>query len=160
VKYVLALLVALAVTWLLWSGHFENPFLLVLGGLSCLFCLFISKRMNIVDDEGAPIQLGIRPFTTYAPWLIKEIIVSNIAVAKIILSPQMPLQRCLVNITANQKTSLGKVILANSITLTPGTVSVGLDGNQIAVHALSSEGVEEDISGEIDRRVCRLEGTK
>ena len=147
-------------TWLVWSGHFANPFLLVLGGLSCLFSLYISQRMRIVDEEGAPVQLGIRPFTTYAPWLTKEIILSNIAVAKIILSPKMPLQRCLVNVTANQKTALGKVILANSITLTPGTVSVGMDENQIAVHALSSDGAEEDISGEIDRRVCRLEGIK
>ena len=159
-KYFLTLLIALAVTWLVWSGHFDNPFLLVLGGASCLFSLYISQRMHIVDEEGAPVQLGIRPFTTYAPWLTKEIIISNIAVAKIILSRKMPLQRCLVDVTANQKTSLGKVILANSITLTPGTVSVGLDGNQIAVHAISSNGAEEDISGEIDRRVCRLEGTK
>lgn len=157
-KYYLSLFFALVATWLLWSGHFENAFLLMLGGLSCLFCLFIASRMNIVDEEGAPIQLGLRPFVSYAPWLAKEIVVSNWTVAKIILSPQMNLHRNMLTVSANQKTPLGRVILANSITLTPGTVAVGMHDNQIDVHALSFEGAEEDLSGEMDRRVCRLEG--
>jgi multicomponent Na+:H+ antiporter subunit E len=158
VKYSLTLMIALAAVWLLWSGHFENGFLLVLGGLSVLICLFLSNRMRIVDSEGAPVQLGFRPFTSYAPWLIKEIIVSNIAVAKIILSIKMPLKRNLVEVTAKTKTELGRVILANSITLTPGTVAVGMEDDKIAVHALSFEGSAEDLSGDMDRRICKLEG--
>lgn len=113
--------------------------------------------MRIVDEEGAPIQLGIRPFTHYAPWLIWEIFKSNIAVTKIILAPKLNLQRNMIEVGAGPKTELGKVILANSITLTPGTVSVGMDGDRILVHALSFEGAEEDLSGDIDRRVCELE---
>ena len=114
--------------------------------------------MKIVDEEGAPVQLGIRPFTTYMPWLIKEIIVSNIEVAKIILSKDLKLQRNMIEVGAHPKTELGKVILANSITLTPGTVSVNMENDRILVHALSFEGAEEDLSGDMDRRVCRLEG--
>ena len=113
--------------------------------------------MKIVDEEGAPVQLGIRPFTSYLPWLAKEIIVSNIEVARIILSPKMKLQRNMVDVHINQKTEIGRVIMANSITLTPGTVSVNLEGDQVQVHALSFEGAEEDLSGEMDRRVCKLE---
>lgn len=116
--------------------------------------------MAIVDEEGAPIQLGIRPFTQYAPWLAKEIVVSNLEVAKIILSPKLELQRNMIEVGAHQQTELGKVILANSITLTPGTVSVSLDDDRILVHALSFEGAEEDLSGDMDRRVCALEGKK
>ncbi len=115
--------------------------------------------MKIVDEEGAPVQLGIRPFTAYMPWLVKEIIVSNIEVAKIILSKDLKLQRNMIEVGAHPKTELGKVILANSITLTPGTVSVNMENDRILVHALSFEGAEEDLSGDMDRRVCRLEGT-
>ena len=102
-------------------------------------------RMGIVDEEGAPVELGIRPFTQYAPYLIKEIIESNIAVTKIICSRQMPLQRNMIEVSANQKSELGRVILANSITLTPGTISVDMEGDKILVHALSFEGAEEDL---------------
>jgi multicomponent Na+:H+ antiporter subunit E len=157
-KYSFALLLALVASWLLWSGHFEKTFILALGGLSCLFCLWICKRMRIVDEEGAPLELGIRPFTHYAPYLIKEIIVSNIEVTKIILSPKMELQRNMIEVGAHQKTELGRVLLANSITLTPGTVSVSMKEDRILVHALSFEGAEDDLSGDMDRRICRLEG--
>ena len=114
--------------------------------------------MKIVDEEGAPVQLGFKPFTHYMPWLIKEIIVSNIEVTKIILAKDLKLQRNMIEVGAHQKTELGKVILANSITLTPGTVSVRMENDRILVHALSFAGAEEDLSGDMDRRVCNLEG--
>jgi multicomponent Na+:H+ antiporter subunit E len=113
--------------------------------------------MKIVDEEAVPIQLGIRPFF-YAFWLIKEIFKSNIEVTKIVLAPKLELQRNMIEVGANPKTELGRVILANSITLTPGTVSVGMEEDRILVHALSFEGAEEDLSGDMDRRICRLEG--
>ena len=156
-KYTLTLGVLLFVFWLLWSGHFDNYFIIALGVGSSVFCLWLSHRMRIVDEEGAPVEFGIRPFTIYLPWLIKEIVVSNIAVSKIICSPKMPLQRNMIEVRANQKSEIGRVILANSITLTPGTVSVNMDASKILVHALSFEGAEEDLSGEMDRRICRLE---
>lgn len=155
--YTITLGIALIATWLLWSGHFDDPFLISLGVGSCLLSLAISRRMKIVDEEGAPAHLGLRPFTTYAPWLIKEIVESNLEVTRIILSPVMPLQRSMIHVSANQRTELGRVILANSITLTPGTVTVRVEGNSILVHALSFEGAAEDLSGEMDRRVCELE---
>lgn len=156
-KYVATLGLLLLANWLLWSGHFDNPFLIGLGVLSCLGCLYLGLRMQIIDEEGAPAQLGIRPFTQYAPWLIKEIIVSNWQVAKIVISPRMPLKRNLVTVSANQQSPLGKVIFANSITLTPGTVSVEMLGDKIRVHALSLEEAADDMSGDMNDRVCRLE---
>lgn len=156
-KYWLSLSVALIAIWLVWSGHFDKPFILILGAFSCVFSVWLASRMHIVDDEGAPVQMGIRPFWKYAPWLGKEIVESNIGVTKIVLSPKMPLHRNVVTVKAGPKSELGRVILANSITLTPGTVSVNMEGDEIEIHALSLEGAAEDISGEMDRRVQELE---
>lgn len=155
-KYYFSLLFLLGLNWLFWSGHFANPFLLALGLGSCLLTVYMSRRMRIVDEEGAPIQLGVRPFF-YVPWLTKEVILSNLEVAQIVLSPIMPLRRSQITVTAHQKSELGRVILANSITLTPGTVSVQVEGDQITVHALSHEGSAEDISGEMNKRICAME---
>lgn len=157
-KYSLVLTLVLAATWLLWSGHFEkNVFLLILGGLSVLFTVFVCARMKVIDQESVPIFLivGAIPFAIY---LIKEIIVSNIAVTKIILSPKMELHRNMFVVEAHQKTEIGNVILANAITLTPGTVSVSMNGDKILVHALSFEGAQEDLSGEMEAKITKLEG--
>ena len=113
--------------------------------------------MKIVDDEGVPIALGIRPFILYAPWLLKEIAISNLDVARRIVDPKLPIQSNFFRVTASQREDLGRVIYANSITLTPGTVSVDMHGDQISVHALSYEGTEEDLAGEMNRRVSALE---
>ena len=157
-KYTLTLGIAMLAVWYLWSGHNE-PHLLVIGAISVLLCLWIARRMGIVDEEGAPAELGISPFTSYLPWLTREIVVSNIEVTKTVLSKEMDLKRNMIEIGAHQQTELGRVVLANSITLTPGTVSVKMEGDRILVHALSFEGAEEDLSGEMGRRVCRLEGS-
>lgn len=155
-KYIISLLITLTAVWFLWSGHLE-PFMIFLAAGSIAFSLWISFRMRIVDEEGAPVEMGIRPFIQFAPWLFKEIVESNIAVAKIILSPKMNLKRNLVTVPAGPKSELGKVMLANAITLTPGTVSVKMEGDEILVHALSFEGAAEDLSGEMDQRIQKLE---
>ena len=104
-QYKLSIFLALVASWLVWSGHFQvwetgfhHYFLLVLGLFSCLFCVWLTTRMKILDEEGVPVQLGVRPFIAYFPWLLKEIVVSNIAVTKIILSPKMKLQRAMVEV--------------------------------------------------------------
>ncbi|WP_146391666.1 Na+/H+ antiporter subunit E [Allorhodopirellula solitaria] len=153
----LALFVALLANWLLWSGHFDNAFLIALGIVSCWICLWLTTRMRIVDEEGAPAHLGLLSVVFYAIWLTREIVRANIAAAKIILSPVMPLRRNLIRVPANQKSELGRVVFANSITLTPGTVAVRLRGNEVLVHGLALLETKEDMSGGIGRRVCRLE---
>ena len=153
----ISLATALAVSWLVWSGHFDEPFILALGMGSVLFTLFLTGRMNIVDEESAPAHLGVRPFTTYAPWLIKEMIVANIDVTRRLLRWKIPLQRNMIHVDAKQKSELGRVIFANSITLTPGTVSVKVNGDKILVHSISLAESAEDMSGEMNDRVCDLE---
>jgi multicomponent Na+:H+ antiporter subunit E len=154
VKRTISLGIVLILTWLLWSGHLSNPFLLALGACSVVGIIWLEKRMEILDDEGAPL-LEFK-LISYVIWLLKEIVEANIEVTKLILDPKLPIRPRMICVKASQKTSLGRVILANSITLTPGTVSVDMQGDRIWVHALSFEGAEEDLSGDMDRRVSSL----
>lgn len=156
-KYSLVMIIALIATWLFWSGHYDNGFMLTLGGCSVLLTMVVCWRMKLVDQESVPIHLmlGAIPYTIYLVW---EIVVSNLAVTKIILSPKMELHRNMVKVKAEQKTEVGNVILANSITLTPGTVSVSMDDNEILIHSLSYEGAEDELTGDMGDRVAKLEG--
>ena len=147
---------ALFVLWLLLSGHFE-PLLISLGVASCLFVAFIAHRMDLVDREGHPIHLTWRALT-YWPWLASEIAKSNIEVARLILDPRLPIGARCITVETSQKSDLGRVVYANSITLTPGTVSIFVWPDSIQVHALTralAEGLE---NGEMDRRVTAMEG--
>ena len=138
------------------SGYFE-PLLLGLGLASCLLSTWIAWRMDVVDHEGHPIHLSWRA-PLYWSWLAWEIVKSNIDVAKIILSPSLPISPRVITLRASQPDELGHVIYANSITLTPGTVSIDVIGHSIEVHALTEESAAALETGDMDRRVRRMEG--
>jgi multicomponent Na+:H+ antiporter subunit E len=142
--------------WLLMSGHY-TPFLLGLGGLSTILVVAIALRMNVLDHEGHPIHLGSR-ILGYWVWLIIQIVWANVDVARRVLSPSLPISPQMLKVRATQRTELGRVIYANSITLTPGTVSVELEGNEILVHALTAEAAAELREGAMSRMVTSLEG--
>ncbi len=152
--HAISLAAALAVLWLLLSGHFE-PLLIGFGIMSCAMVVAISLRMDVGDREGHPIQLGWKAFI-YIPWLLVEIIKSNIDVARHILNPRLQISPTRVRVKASQKSALGQVIYANSITLTPGTVSLIVDDGHIDVHALTAEGAAGLATGEMDRRVSAM----
>ena len=158
-KYTLALIFNLAAAWMIWSGtnSIDNPFILALGGCSLLLTIWVCIRMRINDSESVPLHFGWRiiPYTFY---LIKEIVVSNVEVAKIVLAPKMPMQRSMIEVSAQHDSEIANVVLANSITLTPGTISVSMNGGRIKVHALSFEGAADDLSGEMAGKVRKLEG--
>lgn len=94
----------------------------------------------------------------YIPWLIVEVVKSNIDVAKIIWQKDMQIDPTIVTVPASQKTALGLVIHANSITMTPGTLSIDVEPGEIEVHALAKGTLEALQDGEMDRRVRKLEG--
>lgn len=133
--------------WLLLSGHFE-ALMLALGLASVLLTVFLSLRMNIVDHESYPIHLTFKVLRFFI-FLWREIILANIDVVIRILKPGKSISPRLATVPLPQKTDLGRVIYANAITLTPGTVSVQLDKNTIAVHALAQETIDDLQTGRI-----------
>ena len=155
-RYRLSLFVMLAAVWLLLSGHY-TPLLLVFGALSCAFVTYLAQRFDVVDHESHPLHMWWR-LPGYWVWLLVEIIKSNIDVGRCIIHPSLPIDPRLFEVDASQKTDLGLVVFANSITLTPGTVTVELEEGLLRVHALTTEAAEEVMSGEMDRRVTAMEG--
>ncbi len=151
----MALGAVLVAVWLVWSGHYD-PLLLSLGAASCALVLVIALRMGIVDHEGAPVELPLR-LVRYLPWLIWEIAKANVDVAFRILHPRLPISPRVFRVRAGQRRDVGRVIYANSITLTPGTVSIDTQGDTITVHALTADAAEGVLNGRMDRNVCRLE---
>lgn len=154
-RHTVSLFLTLAAFWLLNSGHY-SLLMLSLGLISIALVLFITHRMDVVDHESQPLHLTLR-IPAYHVWLVKELILSNISVVKHIWLGNESISPSMATIKASQKTDIGKVIYANSITLTPGTVAVDLEGDQIIVHALLREDIQALEAGEMDRRVSDLE---
>ena len=154
----LSLFILLFLSWLLLSGIYTG-LLLGLGVLSCLLVVAVCRRMKIVDPEGHPNHL-IPGMMRYVPWLLWAITKANIDVARRILHPRLPMAPRVIRVEASQKTHLGQVIYANSITLTPGTVAVETDEGVIDVHALTRESAEDVRSGGMDGRVTDMEGER
>lgn len=144
--------------WLLLSGHY-NGLLLSLGLASCVLVTWIAHRMDVVDREGYPIHLTWRALT-YWPWLLVEIVKTNIDVALMIVARDMPISPRMFRTKTSQADDLGRVIYANSITLTPGTVSCDVTGDTILVHAITKAMADDVEAGEMDRRVTQMEGVK
>lgn len=144
--------ILLFILWILLSGHL-SPLLLCLGVASVALTVFLASRMHVIDHESYPIQISAKlpRFYVYIVW---EIIQANIQVIKCILmnkgkniSPQ------LVEIPLPQKNDLSRVIYANAITLTPGTVSVKMSQDKILVHALTKEGADDLLSGNMAKTI-------
>ncbi|MCF8178439.1 MAG: Na+/H+ antiporter subunit E [Sulfuritalea sp.] len=152
----LSALIALFFFWLMLSGMF-TPFLVIAGAGSALAVLLIAHRMDVVDHEGHPIHLAWHAFLSYWPWLIKEIIVSAWDVTKRILHPALPISPTLAEFVPGQTSDIGLVIHANSITLTPGTISVEVEPGRFLVHALTREGAAGLAGSEMDRRCTAME---
>ncbi len=157
-KYSVALALALATTWLLWSGHYD-ALLLSFGALSVGLTVWLSNRMRIVDEEGVPLSVHSLRLATYIPWLLWQVVLSNLDVARRIWArdPSSVIAPRLLSVRPVQHTWVAQVLYANSITLTPGTVSVRMYDGEILVHALHRGTADDVTSGEMNRRVAELE---
>lgn len=153
-----SLLVALFVFWLLMSGMFE-PFLLGLGLASVVAVTWLARRMEVADREGHPAHLRFVAVLFYWIWLFKEIWLSGVQVARIILHPRLPISPTLVRFQPAQKTAVGLATHANSITLTPGTITVQANHHEFLVHALTRDGAAGVVESEMNRRVREFEGS-
>lgn len=141
--------------WLALSGHY-TPMLLGFGVGSCVLVVYLSHRMDVIDEEGVPLESALR-MMMYLPWLLKEILRANIEVAKVILSPTLKISPRMVLFHGSQETDLGRAIYANSITLTPGTITTGVNGNEFEIHALRAADLETDEEQAMDMRCSHVE---
>ena len=153
----LVFLILLAALWLGLSGFF-TPLQLSFGALSCGFTWWLSVRFGLLRSDNRSLWIAARA-PGYLLWLAWEIVKSNLHVARVVLSPRMPLKRQVVDLQPSQRTGLGIAIYANSITLTPGTLTIDADDGILEVHALTQQVADDLATGEMDRRVTRLEGT-
>lgn len=154
--YSISALLALYAFWLLLSGYF-TAFLMGAGLASALAVVWFARRMDVIDREGHPMHLGWRSLV-YWPWLLGQVAKSAWQVSTIIVRPSLPISPTLVRVSPTQKTDFGLVVHANSITLTPGTISVEVGRDEILVHALTREGAAGATNGAMDRRVTAFEG--
>lgn len=152
----LSALIALFVFWLLLSGYFV-PFLVTAGLGSALGVVLLARRMRVLDQEGHPVHLGFR-LLAYWPWLLKEIAKAAWNVSKIILHPGLPISPTMIRFKPSQRSNVGLVTHANSITLTPGTITVEIESGEFLVHALTRTAADGVIDSDMDRRVSRVEG--
>ena len=154
----LSLAVVLVSLWLLLSGHTE-ALILGLGGASVALVLWLSRRMRLVDEEGVPFD-SLHRALPYSLWLLVEIVKSNFAMLPVLLSKEPQIQPQLVKVPSGKSGSLGQVTYANSITMTPGTVTLAVEDEEITVHALTDATAEGLRTGDMGRRAGRVGGAR
>lgn len=155
-RWIIRLAPFLAAFWLLLSGHF-TPLLMGLGALSVALVVWIVRRMDIVDRESLPLHLSLRYLPRYALWLAGKALRSAMTVARLVWSPLRVLSPAVGTTQTADLPELSQVVYANSITLTPGTLSLSVGDDGIEVHALQRSGLSELQAGEMLARVRRLE---
>lgn len=146
---------ALFAFWLLLSGYYTG-FLVMAGFGSAAVVLVAARRMEVVDREGMPVDI-LRAVLIYWPWLFWEIVKSAWTVSRIILDPRLPISPTMVRFRPLQRTAVGLVTHANSITLTPGTITIECTADEFLVHGLTRASAEGAVDSEMDRRVRKLE---
>lgn len=155
-KRILTAILLFVATWLLWSGLY-TPLLLMLGAASCALVTVLAIRTGFFDHEQYALHLGPR-LPAYWVWLMREIIKSNFTVARIILHPRLPIQPQVIRIDATGLPDASQATLANSITLTPGSLTLDIDSNRIEIHCLTADSATELLQGEMLRRAAKLAG--
>ena len=153
---ILGILISLLALWLLTSGLF-TPMLIGLGVVSVLVVIFVTARMDAQDDDRVGIRLSPVRFAKYLIWLMVEIARANWAVTKIVLSRKMTIRQHMFSVPYTQKTDLGQVIFANSITLTPGTITVETEDGNFLVHAVDYSDDDPAALADMDARVTASE---
>ena len=150
-KHIASLGILLLALWLGLSGQI-NPLMLSLGVVSTLIVIFLSVRMDAIDREIYPANMTVLMLRFWL-FLAREVIAANIDVIKRIFRPGKNISPQLFELPLTLKTDLSRVIYANAITMTPGTVSANLDKKTITVHTLTIEAAHDLHSGRMANAV-------
>ncbi len=144
---------ACLVFWLLLSGH-VSALDLAMGVAASALVTFANR-----DIEGVSELLRWTPrLLAYLPWLLKEIWVANVQVVKLVLDPALPIDPVIVRLPTRFSSDFARTALANSITLTPGTITLDVEGEEFLVHAITAAGGADIVAGGMARRVGRVFG--
>jgi multicomponent Na+:H+ antiporter subunit E len=157
VARILILAVLLAAAWLLWSGFFK-PLILMFGVLSCAVVLITAHRMHYFETEFFDLRFSARLLRFWA-WLGREIVKSSLEVTRVVLNPKLPISPTVVEFDSRCEHPVDRATLGNSITLTPGTLTLSIDERRFTVHSLTENGARDVQGGEMDRRVSELRGS-
>lgn len=146
--------ILLSVFWLLLSGYIQ-PLLLSFGVVSVAIVVIVLRRMDALDAEPKKLGWGFRS-VRYLVWLIGQIFLSSVHVTKLIWSNPKNLSPALAKVSAKDIPENKRVLYANSITLTPGTLSVDLENEEITVHALQAASIDELKEGGMERKISGI----
>lgn len=154
---IIRLTITMVLLWLMLSGMFK-PMLLTLGALSVALVVWFAHRMGVHHHRGQPVYFGVWKMTRYWGWLIYQIWLSNVDVTRRVWSKDLNIKPALRRVTATPDTELGRVVYANSITLTPGTTTINFTPeDDVLVHALHEDSLDELEAGEMAARVRNTE---
>ena len=142
---------ALFVFWVLLSASFEWIHL----GLG-LICSFAVAWLNSGHSPFVPkFRLWLR-FLLYLPWLFYKIVESSLQLSKLILHPALPIAPQLISVESKLRHRAAVVLLGNSITLTPGTITAEVDRNNLIVHSMDKVLSEDIASKQIESKIADI----
>ena len=154
IKYITLTFIILFIFWVLLSAHFD-PLHIGSGIICCAIVAYASHDLLFQDTDNHRFTKTIR-FISYLPWLIYQIVVANIDVARRALSPSMPIDPRIISFKTTLKSEVARTTLANSITLTPGTVTVDIIDDVFYVHAIAKEPADDLLEGIMERKVAHI----
>ena len=143
-----------AVVWLLLSGHY-TPLILSFGAVSVLIVVWFMWRMERVDEKLDVLPMRPR-MLYYLLWLMWQVVLSNIDLVRRIWDPDLPIRPTWQRLDTKVTSSLAKTLYANSITLTPGTLTTDVREDHFMVHSLSPDGIEDLRKGGMEEQIQRL----
>ena len=136
--------------WLIFNGRITTEIVIAGALISFMLDLFIRRVMHLnLTVSKLFMAVKILPhIVLYVIVLLIEIVKANFAITRLVLSPQINVEPCLVKFRTQLKTETARVALANSITLTPGTITVSVEGDNLLVHALNRD-IADGLEGSI-----------
>ncbi len=145
----------LIVFWAMLSGKFD-VFHLSLGVICSVLIAYLTHDLLFANARVGDMRVIVQRFIVYIPWLLYQIILSNFHVAYLALSPKMPIDPKIMRFDTKLESDISWVTLANSITLTPGTITMDIREGEFFIHALSKKVADDLDTGEMEDRVAHV----
>lgn len=146
----------LFVFWLILTASLAPADLVTGAVLAMLLGWWASRALWCDGDEPVLAPRQVLRFCLYLPWLVKQIVVAAVGVAEKVLDPRMPIDPVMIVHHTPLQRTVSRVMFANSITLTPGTLTADLDGTQYTVHCLSEDFATDIENGDMESRIRRV----